>query len=171
MRSDARIAVRRTDVRRGAESSTNDSVRIYMTRLDILVANGGNHVRDTIRRSFDDQRFEVVSGSTTSEALRLVATGRLDLVITCLQVRRAGDGFTLVAAIRHLRPEARIVAVSDSLDTQGAMMAIGLQVDVIVTPFNVGRVANLTFPHGVRLNSPPTSEIEQRVANDNRRLA
>jgi DNA-binding response OmpR family regulator len=48
-----------------------------------------------------------------------------------------------VTAIRHLQPEALIVAVSDSLDVQQAMNAIRLGVDVMVRPFDVQEIANL----------------------------
>jgi DNA-binding NtrC family response regulator len=142
-----------------------------MTRLNLLVVDGGNHIRDAILRSFDNQQFEVVSASTSSEALGLVATQHFDLVITCLQVRRAGDGFVLVAAIRHLQPEARIVAVSDSLDTQEAIMAIRLQVDVIATPFNVRQVAELIYPQIVGPKFPSGSDTEEWDAHNSRTLA
>ena len=75
-----------------------------------------------------------------------------------------------MTVIRHLQPEALIVAVSDSLDVQQAVKAIRLGVDVIVKPFDVQEVAELINAK-TKLKSPPNTNAETSVAKDRRRLA
>jgi YesN/AraC family two-component response regulator len=55
-----------------------------------------------------------------------------------------GDGFALVAAMRHAQPEALTLVVSGFPDVQEAMAGIGLQADeVLVKPFDVKQLAEL----------------------------
>ncbi|PYX58030.1 MAG: hypothetical protein DMG76_10335 [Acidobacteria bacterium] len=54
------------------------------------------------RLSSDD--FEVVA--TVREALSRIATENVDLLLSDLHMPHAGDGFTVVSAMRHTRPEA-----------------------------------------------------------------
>jgi len=74
-----------------------------------------------------------------------------------------------VTVIRHLQPEALIVAVSDSLDVQQAVKAIRLGVDVIVKPFDVQEVADLINAKTKGFKWPPTANAETIVAKDRRR--
>jgi YesN/AraC family two-component response regulator len=56
----------------------------------------------------------------------------------------AGDGFTLVTAMRHSQPDALTLVVSGFPDVQSAMAAILLEADeIMVKPFEFDRLAEL----------------------------
>jgi YesN/AraC family two-component response regulator len=56
----------------------------------------------------------------------------------------AGDGFTVVSAMRHSQPEALTMLVSGYPDVESAMAAILLEADeVLVKPFEIGRLTDL----------------------------
>jgi len=56
----------------------------------------------------------------------------------------AGDGFSVVTAMRHCQPDALTLVASDFPDVRKAMDAIALQADaVLVKPFDVKRLPEL----------------------------
>ena len=140
-----------------------------MTRPTILLLDGSGYIRDAMQQYLESENFCVVASSTVSGAFRQIVTKDFDVLITDLHTRRTQDGLRLVSVIRHLQPEALIVAVSDSLDVQQAMKAIRLGVDVIVKPFNVQEVAKLINAK-TKLKSFPNANAKTIVAKD-RRLA
>jgi DNA-binding NtrC family response regulator len=87
--------------------------------------------------------FEVVAATNVSEALRFITTETFDALITDLHMPNAGDGFSVVTAMRHSQPHALTLLVSGYPDVQGAMTAIALEADeIIMKPFRVERLAH-----------------------------
>jgi DNA-binding response OmpR family regulator len=84
-----------------------------------------------MQQYLENENFCVVTSATVYGAFRQIVTRDFDVVITDLHTRRTRDGLRLVTAIRHLQPEALIVAVSDSLDVQQA-------VKTLMTPASMG---------------------------------
>ena len=81
----------------------------------------------------------VVSTTSVTGALKLIATQSFDVLITDFHMPQAGDGFTVVNAMRHFQPPTLIFVVSDFPDMERAMKAILLQADQIMTkPFDAG---------------------------------
>ena len=76
----------------------------------------------------------------------------------------AGDGFTVISAMRHSQPEALTLLVSGYPDVQTAMAAILLEADeIIVKPFEVGKLTDLLREK--MLTRKPAARIEkERVA-------
>jgi len=141
-----------------------------MTRPTILVLDGSGYIRDAMQQYLEKENFCVIASATVSGAFRKIVTKDFDVLITDLHTRRIKDGLRLVTVIRHLQPEALIVAVSDSLDVQQAMKAIRLGVDVIVKPFDVQEVADLINAKTKGFKWPPNANAETIVAKG-RRLA
>jgi YesN/AraC family two-component response regulator len=56
--------------------------------------------------------FEVVVGSNVRDALGLIATEAFDVLLSDPHMPLAGDGFTLVSAMRHTHPDAVTVILS-----------------------------------------------------------
>jgi len=142
-----------------------------MTRPTILLLDGSGYIQDAMQRYLENENFCVVASATISGAFRQIVTKDFDVLITDLHTRRTRDGLRLVSVIRHLQPEALVVAVSDSLDVQQAMKAIRLGVDVIVKPFDVQEVAELINAKAKRFKWPPKEYVETSVAKDRRRPA
>ena len=137
-----------------------------MTRPTILLLDGSGCIRVAIRQYLENGDFCVVTSATVSGAFRQMVTKDFDVLITDLHTRRTRNGLRLVAAIRHLQPEALIVAVSDSLDVQQATKAIRLGVDVIVRPFDVQEVADLINAKTKGFKWHPNANAETIIAKD-----
>jgi len=142
-----------------------------MTRPTILLLDGSGYIRDAMQQYLENENFCVVASATISGAFRQIVTKDFDVLITDLHTRRTRDGLRLVSVIRHLQPEALVVAVSDSLDVQQAMKAIRLGVDVIVKPFDVQEVAELISAKAKGFKWPPKENVETSIAKDRRRPA
>ena len=72
-----------------------------------------------------------------------------------------GDGFTVVTAMRHSQPNALTLLVSGYPDVQSAMAAILLEADeIIVKPFEVGKLAELVHEKMLTANLPPVGKGE-----------
>jgi DNA-binding NtrC family response regulator len=141
-----------------------------MTRPTILLLDGSGYIWVAMQQYLENEKLCVVTSATVSAAFRQMVTKDFDVLITDLHTRRTRGGLRLVTAIRHLQPEALIVAVSDSLTVQQAMKAIRLGVDVIVRPFDVQEVADLINAKTKGFKWPPNANAETIVAKD-RRLA
>jgi len=110
----------------------------------ILLVEDDDAVRDMMTVTLEHKGFEVVAAANVTNALRLIATEGFDALITDLHMPNAGDGFTLVSAMRHSQPDALTLLVSGYPDVQSAMAAILLEADeIIVKPFEIGRLAEL----------------------------
>ena len=156
----------------GANSSKNNRVRIRMTRPKILLVEGNDETSNAMRKSLENENCEVVSSKTVAEGLsQILAQQRFDVLITNLHTRRVGDNSTLVAALRTFQPACLLVAVSDSLKLEQAATAISLQADVIVRPSNIKQVAELLNAKTLTLKSLPSSDIDQWVVKNSRRIA
>jgi DNA-binding NtrC family response regulator len=76
--------------------------------------------------------FEVAAAVNVTEALRLITIKTFDVLITDLHMPNAGDGFSVVTAMRHAQPHALTLLVSGYPDVQSAMAAIALEADEII---------------------------------------
>jgi DNA-binding response OmpR family regulator len=110
----------------------------------VLLVDDDDAVLAMMDATLKRKGFEVVAVSSVTEALRYIATESFDVLITDLHMPNAGDGFTVVTAMRHSQPKALTLLVSGYPDVQSAMAAILLEADeIIVKPFEIGRLAEL----------------------------
>jgi DNA-binding response OmpR family regulator len=110
----------------------------------VLLVDDDDAVRELMTIALERKGFDVVTASGVAEALRHIATESFDVLITDLHMPNPGDGFTVVTAMRHSQPNALTLLVSGYPDVQSAMAAILLEADdIIVKPFEIGRLAEL----------------------------
>jgi DNA-binding response OmpR family regulator len=110
----------------------------------ILLVDDDGAVRAMMNEALTRKGFEVVTASSVPEALRHIADESFDVLITDLHMPEAGDGFTVVSAMRHSQPHALTLLVSGYPDVESAMAAILLEADeVLVKPFEIGRLTEL----------------------------
>lgn len=130
----------------------------------VLLVDDDNAVRNMMTVTLERKGFEVVAASNVPEALRLIATETFDALITDLHMPNAGDGFTVISAMRRSQPDAVTLLVSGYPDVQTAMTAILLEADeIIVKPFEVGKLRDLLREK--MLSRKPAARIEkERVA-------
>jgi CheY-like chemotaxis protein len=58
-------------------------------------------VLDVMSHSLKSKGFEVVAVGGATEALKCIATAGFDVLITDLHMPNAGDGVTVISAMRH----------------------------------------------------------------------
>jgi DNA-binding response OmpR family regulator len=110
----------------------------------ILVAEDDEAVRDMLRQALERDGFEVVTAATVSEALRRIASEDFDVLLADLHMPNAGDGFTVVSAMRHTHPGAVTLVLSGYPALEEAMSAVLLQADeVIVKPVEVASLREI----------------------------
>jgi CheY-like chemotaxis protein len=59
-----------------------------------------------MKESLQSSGFEVIAAGSVAEALKNIVTGTFQVLITDLHLPHAGDGFTVVSAMRHCQPTA-----------------------------------------------------------------
>jgi CheY-like chemotaxis protein len=104
----------------------------------VLLAEDDDAVRDMLRTSLERDGFEVVAVAGVCEALSRIATESFDVLLSDLHMPQAGDGFTVVSAMRHTHPRAVTLVLSGYPAMDEALSAIRLQVDeVLVKPIEI----------------------------------
>src|ERR1700690_486297 len=110
----------------------------------VLVVEDDESVRLMLREGLQRDEFEVVDASNVRDALKLIATEHFDVLLSDLHMPLAGDGFTLVSAMRHTHPDALTVVLSGYPALSEAMAAILSQADEIFTkPIRIGELKEL----------------------------
>jgi DNA-binding response OmpR family regulator len=116
----------------------------FMPTRRVLVVEDDEAVRMMLREGLQRDEFEVAVASNVRDALKLIATETFDVLLSDLHMPLAGDGFTLVSAMRHTHPDALTVVLSGYPALDEAMSAILHQADEIYTkPIRIGELRDL----------------------------
>src|ERR1039457_6461591 len=120
----------------------------------VLIVDDDDSVRLMLQEVFQRDGFEVVGASNVRDALRHIAAETFDVLLSDLHLPLAGDGFTLVSAMRHTHPDALTVVISGYPALDEAMSAILSQADEIFSkPIRIGPLKELIR---TRLEAPRT---------------
>jgi DNA-binding response OmpR family regulator len=104
----------------------------------VLLAEDDDAVRDMLRTSLERDGFEVVAVANVCEALSRIAAENFDVLLSDLHMPLAGDGFTVVSAMRHTHPRAVTLVLSGYPELDEALSAIRLQADeILVKPIQI----------------------------------
>src|SRR5450755_1103099 len=115
-----------------------------MTAPRVLVVEDDEAVRLMLHEGLRRDGFEVVAASNVRDALRLIAMETFDVLLSDLHMPQAGDGFTLVSAMRHTHPDALTVVLSGYPALEEAMSAILSQADeIFAKPIRIGALREL----------------------------
>src|ERR1019366_1962424 len=115
-----------------------------MTAYKVLVVEDDDSVRLTLQEALQRDGFDVVSASNVRDALKLIATETFDVLLSDLHMPLAGDGFTLVSAMRHTHPDALTVVLSGHPALDEAMSAILAQADeIFAKPIRISALRDL----------------------------
>jgi len=136
----------------------------------ILLAEDDGAVRDMLRETLERDGFEVVAVATVPEALYRIATESFDLLLSDLHMPHAGDGFTVVSAMRHTHPLAVTLILSGYPAMAEALAAIRVQADeILLKPLEIAslraivreRLANPSARAGL-----PTESVASILEHD-----
>jgi ActR/RegA family two-component response regulator len=103
------------------------------TRPRLLFVDDEPNIRLTLSMYLEDQGFSVRTVATVPEALSLITQEEFDILIADLNVGQAGDGFTIVSAMRRTQPGAVTFILTGYPAFETALEAIRLQVDDYIT--------------------------------------
>jgi DNA-binding response OmpR family regulator len=143
----------------------------------VLVVEDDDAVRTMLQEGLQRDGFEVVAASNVRDALLLISTQSFDVLLSDLHMPLAGDGFTLVSAMRHTHPDALTVVLSGYPALEEAMSSILAQADEIFTkPIRIRELKELirkklSEPRTIKRTKPESvasileREIETTIQN------
>ena len=103
----------------------------------VLLVDDNESVRVTLRMVLEHNDFEVVATTNVKDALRLIGSESFDVLLSDLHMPGAGDGLTVVSAMRHYNPQAVTVIFSGYPEMKEAAAAILMQADeILVKPLD-----------------------------------
>src|SRR5580658_2709140 len=104
----------------------------------LLLVDDNESVRTTLRRVLEINQFDVTAAGSVAEALHLIDTQAFDVLLSDLHMPGAGDGLTVVSAMRHVNPKAVTILLSGFPEMDAAAHAILMQADqILVKPMKV----------------------------------
>ena len=98
----------------------------------ILVVDDEGVIRESLKEVLECSEFEVRTAANVADAIHLIDTEPFDVLLSDLHLPGAGDGFTIVSAMRHRHPDAVTLLFTGYPALREAMDAILLQADEIV---------------------------------------
>jgi CheY-like chemotaxis protein len=134
------------------------------TRQRILVVDDSDDLREVLTAVFEDSGFEVCAAANVNDALKCIASQTFDVLLSDLQMPSAGDGLTVVSAMRHSNPKAVTFIFSGYPEMTRATRAILDQADQILTkPMEPAKLVK-TIRERLKMGAPPV-ELKENVAS------
>lgn len=107
-------------------------------RAHILFVDDEPGIRDTLPAILEQHGFQVTVAATVPEALHAITTGKFDVLISDLNIGAAGDGFTVVSAMRRTQPDCVNFILTGYPAFETALQALRSQVDdYLVKPADI----------------------------------
>jgi CheY-like chemotaxis protein len=126
-----------------------------MAPATILLVDDDEIIRLTLSTLLIHEGFDVTTAKTVSDALSLINSQAFDVLLSDLHMPGAGDGLTVVSAMRHANPKAVTMLLSSFPEMEAAAQAILLQVDeILIKPMAIPALVNAITK---RLSDGPAS--------------
>jgi DNA-binding response OmpR family regulator len=126
------------------ESSVVDLENEKTSQPRILLVDDDPVIGETLKAVLEMHQFQVVGAGNVAEALHLIDTQAFDVLISDLHMPGAGDGFTVISAMRHKHPGAITLLFTGYPALKEAMDAILLQADeILVKPMPIDEMVAL----------------------------
>ncbi len=77
-----------------------------MANTKILLLDDDDLMRSTLGEVLQQHGFDVTTAASESEALKHISSNVYDVLLSDLHMPGAGDGLTVVSAMRHANPKA-----------------------------------------------------------------
>lgn len=102
-------------------------------KIRLLLVDDDSVVRTVVSSVLTLSGFQVTTAANVADALGLICSDSFDVLLSDLHMPGAGDGLTVVSAMRHANPEAVTLLLSAFPQMAAASQAIVLQADEILT--------------------------------------
>jgi DNA-binding response OmpR family regulator len=116
-----------------AAPATLDHSDTALPKTRVLLVDDSDSLRTTLTLILEQSGFEVAVASNVNHALKFIAAETFDVLLSDLQMPNAGDGLTVVSAMRHSNPSAVTFIFSGFPAMDKAANAILLQTDRVLT--------------------------------------
>src|SRR5271170_4101077 len=136
-----------------------------MSEIKVLVVDDDEIVRATLTGVLEQSGFGVTSAANVPDALRLICGEEAyDVLLSDLHMPGAGDGLTVVSAMRHANPGAVTLLLSAFPEMTAAAAAILQQTDeILVKPVNVTSLVDVIKQRVA--SGPQQSRVIETVAS------
>ncbi len=112
--------------------------------LRVLIADDDDSVRFMLQTALERDGFKAVAVTNVTDALHRIVTEHFDVLISDLHMPHAGDGFTVVGAMRHTHPKAVTLLLSGYPEIDEALAAVRVQADeVLCKPIEIASLRKL----------------------------
>src|ERR1700743_987106 len=110
-----------------------------MSEIKVLVVDDDEIVRATLTGVLEQSGFGVTSAANVPDALKhITGPESYDVLLSDLHMPGAGDGLTVVSAMRHANPKAVTLLLSAFPEMTAAVAAILQQADeILVKPIDL----------------------------------
>jgi CheY-like chemotaxis protein len=126
----------------------------------ILLVDDDDLIRLTMTEVLREHGFEVTAAANVPEALKHISSNVYDVLLSDLHMPGAGDGLTVVSAMRHANPKAVTMILSAFPEMDAASHAILLQADqILVKPMNVPALIE-AIKERLAIGPPPARVVE-----------
>jgi CheY-like chemotaxis protein len=136
----------------------------------LLLADDDEAVREMLQVALERDGFEVVAVASVKDALSRIAAESFDVLLSDLHMPHAGDGFTVVSAMRHTHPQAVTLVLSGYPALEEALSAIRVQADaILVKPIEIASLRKLIrekLAHSAAPRSLPTESVASILERD-----
>ena len=130
----------------------------------LLLVDDDETVRSGLQSVLEAHEFEVTAASNVNEALRRITSESFDVLLSDLHMPGAGDGLTVVSAMRHANPKAVTIVLSANPDMSKATAAILKQADeVILKPVKIGSIVELIRQRLAEERTPESSRAPEEI--------
>ena len=134
-----------------------------MADTKILLVDDDEVIRLTLCKVLENSGFDVTTAETVTEALHHISSDTFDVLLSDLQMPGAGDGLTVVSAMRHSNPRAVTLLLSAFPDVDAAAQAILLQADeILVKPMDLIELVDVIKMRLV--SGPARTRVAETVA-------
>jgi DNA-binding response OmpR family regulator len=128
-----------------------------MTSTTVLLVDDDEIIRHTLSKLLTQEGFTVTTAASVSEALGLINSDVYDVLLSDLHMPGAGDGLTVVSAMRHANPKAVTMLLSSFPEMGAAAHAILLQADdILVKPMELSALVKAITK---RLSDGPSGPV------------
>ena len=90
----------------------------------ILLVDDNHSIRVSLQLVLERNGFDVVVAANVNDALKSIGSQHFDVLLSDLHMPNAGDGLTVVSAMRHSNPKAVTIIFSGYPEMKEAAAAI-----------------------------------------------
>src|ERR1700760_2362467 len=113
--------------------------------IRVLLVDDDEIVRMALTGALEQSGFVVTCAAGVPEALKLISGPEpFDVLLSDLRMPGAGDGLTVISAMRHANPQAVTILISSHPEMAAATEAIVLQTDeILLKPLDIGSLGDV----------------------------